>query len=330
MTAGEGGPAGGSRPARADGRITDVAGIRVGHAEVEGAQSGCTVVLGPFRGAADVRGMATGTRELDALDPRHLVPRIDALLLTGGSAYGLGAADGVMEWLAERGRGFDTGVAPVPIVPAAVLFDLAPGRRRPGPAEGRAACEAAAHGPVAQGRVGAGAGATVGKIAGRENASPGGVGTASLSAGPWTVGALVAVNALGDVIDDAGRIIAGARGPDGAFLDTARYLREEGAGGEFGRPREGRNTTLAVVATDAPLSSVNLARMARMASTAMARRISPVNTPFDGDVTFAVSTAEELREVSSGEVMTLGTAARDALEAAVVAGVRIAGRDEPG
>lgn len=304
------------------GSLTDVPGVTVGHASVEGGGSGCTVVLGPFRGAVDVRGMATGTREMDALHAHHVVPRIDAVLLTGGSAFGLGAADGVMGWLAERGRGYETGVARVPIVPTAVIFDLAEGRRRPGPAEGWAACEAATGGPVPEGRVGGGAGALVGKIRGRSGASAGGVGSAAARLGPHAVGVLVVVNALGDVTDARGTIVAGARGPDGELLDAARLLREEGSTGEFGGAGAGENTTLAVVATDAPLSAVDLERVARMASTGMARRISPVNTPFDGDVTFAVSTADAGERVSSGEVMALGTAARDALEEAIERAVR--------
>ena len=312
------------------GTLTDVPGLRVGHASVAGGGSGCTVVLGPFRGAADVRGLATGTRELDALAPTHLVPRIDALLLTGGSAYGLGAADGVMAWLEERGRGFDTGVAPVPIVPTAVIFDLAEGVARPGPDEGQRACEAASDAPVAEGRVGAGEGALVGKIGGREGASPGGIGSSAAEVAGHTVGALAVVNALGDVLDREGAIVAGARSPEGTFLDTARLLRTRGGPDEFGGPRPGENTTLAVVATDAPLSAVDLERMARIASTGMARRISPVNTPFDGDVVFAVSTAVEEESASSGRVMALGTVARDLVEEAVERAVRPRGRASPG
>lgn len=292
--------------------ITDVPGISVGHATVPGGESGCTVVLGPFRGAVHVGGLATGTRELDALEPAHVVPRIDAVLLTGGSAYGLAAADGVMAWLAERGRGFETGVVPVPIVPTAVIFDLAEGRERPGPAEGRAACEAAATDPVSSGRVGAGSGALVGKILGRDHASPGGIGSFAVELEGYAVGALAVVNALGDVLDGSGRILAGARNDDGTFLDTAKHLRQQRLEGEFGS-----NTTLAVVATDAPLSQVDLGRVARVASTALARRISPVNTPFDGDVTFSLSTADRVESPSSAEIMALGVAARDALEASI-------------
>ncbi|HSR42368.1 MAG TPA: P1 family peptidase, partial [Longimicrobiales bacterium] len=193
------------------GTLTAVPGIRVGHATVPGGGSGCTVILGPFRAAAEISGLATGTRELDALAPEHVVPRVDALVLSGGSAFGLSAAAGVMDWLAERGEGYETGVAPVPIVPAAVIFDLAEGRGRPGPREGRAACEAASAEPVPQGRVGAGSGALVGKIGGRGGASPGGLGSAALELDGWWVGALAVVNAVGDVLDGAGGILAGAR-----------------------------------------------------------------------------------------------------------------------
>lgn len=310
--------------------LTSVPGIRVGHARVDGGGSGCTVILGPFRGVADVRGLATGTREMDAFSPAHLVPRIDALLLTGGSAFGLGAADGVMAHLEEKGVGFDAGVARVPIVPAAVIFDLADDVRRPGPEEGRRACETAGDGPVPEGAVGAGTGALVGKVAGRDGASPGGVGSAAAAHGPHAVGALVVVNALGDVLDASGAIVAGARDREGEFVNTAKLLRARGADGEFGRldePSTGTNTTLAVVATDAPLAAPDLERMARLASTGLARRISPVNTPFDGDIVFALSTAGEPETVSPGAVMTLGTVARDLVEEAVERGVRAGGRD---
>lgn len=300
--------------------LTSVPGLRVGHGTVPGGGSGCTVVLGPFRAAADVRGLATGSREMDVLSPEHLVPRVDALFLTGGSAFGLGAAEGVVAWLRERGVGYATRVAPVPIVPGLVIYDLAEGRGRPSATEGRAAAEAAHDGPVETGRVGAGAGALVGKLAGVERASPGGLGSAAVELGPYVVGALAVVNALGDVLDGEGRILAGARGDDGSFLDSARLLVDESARGELedlAVPGAGENTTLAVVATDAPLSQVDLARMARVASTALPRRISPVNTPFDGDATVVLSTAEATDPVDSGTVLALGVAGRDALEAAI-------------
>ena len=299
--------------------LTDVPGLRVGHATDREAGTGCTVVLGPFRASCDVRGLATGTRELDALAPRHLVPTVDAILLTGGSAFGLDAAAGVMAWLEERGAGFDTGFACVPIVPAAVIYDLGTGRPdvRPDAAMGRAACDAAASAAVAEGRVGAGTGATVGKIRGRAGAMPGGLGCWALEAVGFRVGALAVVNAMGDVLGPDGRILAGARGEGGAFLDTARVLREVGLGGGFGRPAPAGNTTLAVVATDAPLTRTALESLARMAGTALARRISPVNTPFDGDVVFALSTAEQAAELPPPVLLSLGAAATYALEQAI-------------
>ena len=311
--------------------ITAVPGIRVGHASPPEADTGCTVVIGPFRGAAQVAGMATGSRELHVLDVEHMVPSVDALLLTGGSAFGLAAADGVTAWLAEHEMGYDTGVARVPIVPAAVIFDLHEGRPRPGPATGRAACEAASDGPVQLGRVGAAVSATVGNLGGPEGKMSGGIGSWVLPLGEWTVGALAVVNALGDILDGNGRIVAGARGRDGTFLDSAKLLREwpmeQLRHSEFrtalreGAIGPGRNTTLAVVATDAPLSKVDLRRLARMAGTALARRISPVHTPFDGDVVFALSTAAESRALTGPELLALGATARDALEEAITSAV---------
>lgn len=301
--------------------ITAVQGLTVGHATDAEARTGCTVILGPFRGACDIRGLATGTRELDALSPHHLVPRVNAILLTGGSAFGLDAAAGVMAWLEERAIGFDTGFARVPIVPAAVIYDLAEGRadRRPDAAMGRAACDAADVAEVAEGSVGAGTGATVGKILGHAGGMPGGVGSWALDSAGYTVGALAVVNAFGDVLGADGRIVAGARGPDGGFLDTARALREAGFEGGFGRPQPspGTNTTLAVVATDAPLSRTALEVLARMAATAVARRISPVNTPFDGDVVFALSTSDGVADLPAAALLALGAAATYTLERAI-------------
>ncbi len=304
------------------GRLTDVPGLLVGHASDDAARTGCTVVIGPFRAAADIRGSATGTREIEALSPLHLVERADAILLTGGSAYGLAAADGVMAWLEERGRfGFDTGVARVPIVPAAVLFDLATGRadRRPDAAMGRAACEAAGA-AVPEGRVGAGTGATVGKVRGPGHAMPGGVGTASVAASGYTVGALAVVNALGDVRDGHGRIIAGARTDDGSFADSAAVVRAGAAGPPMTPP--GTATTLCVVATDAPLDRAALLGLARAGSTGQARRISPVHTPFDGDITFAISTATHPEPAPPALMLALGAMAADAVAEAIERAVR--------
>ncbi|MCG6955477.1 MAG: P1 family peptidase [Gemmatimonadetes bacterium] len=303
-----------------------VPGLAVGHGQAYGGHTGCTVVLGPFRGAVEVRGLATGTRELDALSPHHLVPRADAILLTGGSAFGLAAADGVMTWLEGKGRGYDTGVVPVPIVPAAVIFDLHADAPRPDAETGDAACEDARAGGFAEGRVGVGSGATVGKIAGPEGAMAGGFGAWSVPFGEFRVGALAVVNALGDVLDDGGHIVVGARGPDGSFLDAAAVLRKGGVeAGEMSRrtrsPVAGTNTTLAIVATDMPLGKTDLGRVARVAANALARRISPVHTPFDGDVVFAVSTAPEEQPLSSREVLALGAASQAALEAAIIRAV---------
>lgn len=325
--------------------LTSVPGFRVGHAEVPKGGSGCTVVLGPFRGAVEVRGLATGSRELGVLSPDHLVGGVDAVLLSGGSAFGLAAADGVMTWLEERGQGFDTGVAAVPLVPAAVIFDLAPDRERPGPREGREACEAASSDPVAEGPVGAGAGATVGKILGPGGASPGGVGSASRSWKGYRIGALAVVNALGDVITSGGEILAGARGPGGDYLGSdAHLLVGKGpgsfsdAGGEtrnsWEGPVAGSNTTLVILGTDLPLSRVELGRLARMAVGAFPRAISPVHTPFDGDILFALSSGMETGSVSPGEMLALGVVARtvteEALRRAVSPAARLAGAPDGG
>lgn len=281
------------------------------------------MVLGPPEGmaaAASVRGRATGTRELDALSPRHLVPGIHAILLTGGSAFGLGAADGVMRWLAERGRGFDVGVGVVPIVPAAVVFDLAIlGRsdRWPGPAEGYQACETAV-GSVEEGSVGAGTGVTVGKVTGPDGAMKSGVGTWAEQRGDVVVGALAVVNAFGDVRDRHGSIIAGAR-RGGEFVDARRYLADGGTpGGSFAQA--GANTTLVVVGTNARLSRGELAETAAMSVDAMAQRITPVGTQFDGDIVFAVST-EKITGVSPIAVEML---AQEAVAMAIERAVRTA------
>ncbi len=235
--------------------------MAVGHASDHEAETGCTVVLGPFRAAVDVRGLASGTRQLDSLSPSHVIPEVDALLLTGGSAYGLAAADGVASWLEERGRGFATSAAKVAIVPTAVIFDLGRGRadRRPDAEMGHAACEAASDAPVKEGRVGVGSGASVGKLLGPGGAMPSGVASWGGRCGSYTVGALAVVNAFGDVVNGRGEIIAGARGQGGAFIDTASYLRENDPPAEFGR-QAGTNTSLAIVATDCPLSRAGRVR----------------------------------------------------------------------
>ena len=294
--------------------ITAVPGIRAGHATHPGGRTGCTVVVGPFRGACDVRGQATGTREIETLAPTHLVPRADAILLTGGSAFGLAAADGVMRWLEEEGKGFETGGGRVPIVPAAVIFDLDAAQERPDAALGYSACAAASSDPLLHGRVGAGAGATIGKMRSRAFSSPGGIGTHAMRFGEHTIGALVVVNAIGDVTDFNGRIIAGAHDESGAFLDSLATLSS-------GRPSAElttTNTTLAIVATDAPLSRTALQSLARAASCAITRRISPANTLYDGDIVFAVSTSESIHDTLPAELLALGAAAQLTLEHAIL------------
>ena len=302
--------------------LTSVSGLRVGHATSDAGDTGCTVVLGPFRAAVEIRGLATGTREVGALDPHHLVPMAHGIVLSGGSAFGLAAADGVMTWLEDRDEGFDAGVARVPIVPAAVIFDLAEGRMRPDAEMGARACEAATDDEVQVGRVGAGAGATVGKWAGPDASSPGGLGSWAVQVEPYRVAALVVTNALGDVCDEAGMVLAGARGSDDALLDARRSLLTAPGTSPLSDPKAGTNTTLAVVATDAPLSRVDLGRVARTAANALAARIFPVHTPFDGDVIFAVSTASEVQDVAPVELLRLGAAAQTALEEAITLSVK--------
>lgn len=304
------------------GSLTDVDGVAVGHAVVPGGGSGCTVVLGPFRGAVEVMGAATGSRELHTLEPRHVVPRVDAVLLTGGSAFGLGAAQGVVRWLRAEERGYPTRVEPVPIVPGAVIYDLSADREKPGPQEGWRACEAANPRPVEEGRVGVGTGATVGKLGGLDRASPGGLGSASLAVQGWRVGALAVVNALGSVVDADGSVVAGVRDGRGGFLDADGPILDAGDLGGAGDLTGGQNTTLAVVATDAPASQVQLGQLARMASAALALRIRPVYTPFDGDLVFALSTASTAGKISGRELLGLGVGARWALEESIARGVR--------
>lgn len=303
-----------------------VRGLRIGHATDATARTGCTVLLGPFRGAVTVRGLATGTRELDALSATHLVPAIDAVLLTGGSAYGLAAADGVMQWLERAGIGFDAGVARVPIVPAAVIFDLGAGdaTRRPDGVMGAAACDDARADDVAEGTVGAGTGATVGKLLGIARASRGGIGIHSEHTPHGSVSAVAVVNALGDVRGADGAIVAGARDASGAFADGEALLRNGAlAAGGFAAAPPGTNTTLAAVVLDAPLTRAALQTIAHVAANALARRITPVNTPFDGDVVFALTTAAEVRELPPGELLALGVRAGYALERAIERAVTV-------
>jgi L-aminopeptidase/D-esterase-like protein len=263
------------------GAITDVIGIEVGHFTDTRRPTGCSVVLarGGAVGGVDVRGAAPGTRETDLLAPANLVERVHAVMLAGGSAFGLAAADGAMRWLEEQGVGLDARYARVPLVPAAVLFDLPLGdaRIRPDAAAGYAACQAATRSAPAQGNVGAGAGAMVGKVFGAARAMKGGIGSASVCVDGVTVGALVACNPLGDVVDpDTGRVLAGARTADGrALLDTRRAL----LAGEAPRPiLAGTNTTLAVLATDAPITKVQAHRLGTTGWRARSTPCTPCRT----------------------------------------------------
>lgn len=296
----------------------------MGHCTDARRPTGCTVVLAPGGavGAVDVRGAAPGTRETDLLAPGNVVETVHAVLLSGGSAFGLDAAGGVMRWLDEQGIGLVVGPARVPIVPAAVLFDLPLGdaRVRPDAASGYAACQAATREAPAEGNVGAGAGAAVGKIFGFQRAMKGGIGTASVRVDGVTVGAIVACNALGDVVDPAtGRVLAGARTADGSALLNAReaLLR-----GEEARPMlAGSNTTIGVIATDAVLTKVQAGRLATQGHDGLARCIHPVHTLSDGDALFALATGASGRTLG---MMTLGAMAAEACTLAVLRAVRAA------
>jgi L-aminopeptidase/D-esterase-like protein len=303
--------------------ITDVPGIKVGHAQDEEALTGCTVILceAGAVGGVDQRGGAPGTRETDLLRPMHLVDKVHAVVLTGGSAFGLDAASGVVHYLEEQGVGFDTGVARVPIVPAAVLFDLDVGRAdvRPDAAMGYQACLNASAGPPAEGNVGAGTGARVGNVLGIGQAMKAGIGTAGLEiAAGLVVGAIVAVNAFGDVVDpDSGRIIAGARSPQGGFADTLAVLRM--LAGQMSGRGAGGNTVIGVVATNARLTKEGANKVAQMAHDGLGRAIRPAHTMFDGDTIFGLATGELEADAS-----VVGAFAAEVFAQAVVRAVRAA------
>ena len=306
--------------------LTAVPGLEVGHDTLPERPTGCTVVLAR-RGAVagvDVRGGAPGTRETDLLDPSNTVQKVHAVVLSGGSAFGLDAAAGVVRYLEEQGIGFDVGVAKVPIVPAAVLFDLTVGGRpeiRPNAESGYRAARAARSGPVAEGNVGAGAGATVGKIAGAAQAMKGGVGSASIALPDGlVVAALVAVNAVGDVVDPAtGRVVAGVRTVDGRALADARTLLRTGGYQPLARP--GENTTIGVVATNAALGKAQVRKIAQMAHDGFARAIVPAHTPLDGDTIFALATGELPGE---RDTTRIGALAAEVMAEAVVRAARAA------
>ena len=305
----------------APGAITDVPGIEVGHAAVAGRPSGCTVVLCPPAPAhtvcgVAVRGGAPGTRETDLLRPENTVAEVHAVLLTGGSAFGLDAAGGVMRWLEEQGRGLAVGPARVPIVPAAVLFDLWVGdaRIRPDAATGYAACQAASGAPPAQGNHGAGLGATVGKLFGIGRACRGGIGTASLRVGGVTVGALVAVNAIGDVLDAQGHVLAGARGEDGCgFVDAQRSLLQGDLPLQVAQRLAGTATTIGVVATDARLDKAGASQLAALAHHGLSRTVSPI-TANDGDALFVLATGAA---GAAADLGTLGVLAAEVVSRAI-------------
>ena len=275
--------------------LTDVPGIRVGHWTDTDAGTGCTAIIlppGPC-GGVDVRGGGPASRETDLLRPEATVPIVSAIVLSGGSAFGLDAATGVMHWCEEQGLGVDTGIAVVPIVPAACLFDLgvSANARRPGAAEGRLAAEAATDCPHAVGSVGAGTGATVGKVHGRDHWCKGGIGSASVTlASGATVGALVAVNAFGDVLGEDGSVIAGAFEAGRGFVNAPQEMLDDAA--RHARLQDMGNTTLCVVATDARLDKPGCTHLARQAHAGLARAIAPYGTALDGDIAFAVSTGQ--------------------------------------
>ncbi|HUO33396.1 MAG TPA: P1 family peptidase [Candidatus Acidoferrum sp.] len=306
------------------GALTDVVGLKVGHFTDSRRPTGCTVVLceeGAVAGV-DVRGGAPGTRETDLLNPVNTVQQIYGLVLSGGSAFGLDAASGVMRYLDEKGIGFPIGQAiHVPIVPAAVLFDLEVGdwKIRPTAESGYEACKNASSGPIAEGNVGAGAGATVGKMFGSKFAMKSGLGTTSIRAGSGgvIVAAMVAANGVGDVYDPSnGAILVGARSEDGkGFRNAMKQIRE---GYAVSMASMGKNTTLGVVATNAILTKAEMTKVAQMAQDGLARTINPVHTPFDGDTVFALSTGTLDARVQVGAI---GALAAEAVSEAVVRAV---------
>lgn len=318
-------------PAEEAGSITDVQGIKVGHFTETRRPTGCTVLLfekGATAGV-DVRGGAPGTRETDLLNPLNTVQQVHGIVLSGGSSFGLDAASGVMRYLEEHHIGFDMGQhIVVPIVPAAILYDLEIGdaKIRPTADSGYKACQAASTGRVAEGNVGAGTGATIGKMFGMKQAMKSGLGSASIRVGDTgiVVGALVAVNAVGDVVDPkTGTIIAGARKPDGSgFMDSMARLRE----GYSVRVEAARNTTIGVVATNVALDKAQANKVAQMAHDGFARTINPVHSPRDGDTIFAVATGAIRTRADYGAI---GALAADVMAQAVLRAVMSA-RGIPG
>ena len=303
--------------------LTAVPGIKVGHHTLTERPTGCTVILTEAGATAgvDVRGAAPGTRETDLLNPVNTVQQVHAIVLSGGSAFGLDAASGVMKYLDERNIGFKVGTMNVPIVPSAILMDLGVGgsaKIRPTADCGYAAAGAASSAPVTEGNIGAGAGATIGKTAGSGRAMKAGIGSAALVMSDGTiVAAMVAVNAVGDVIDPAtGKVIAGVRTPDGKGLADARALLRSGAAAQS---LTGANTTLGVIATNVVLTKTQATKVAQMAQDGYARAISPVHTPADGDTIFAIATGAK---TGNADVMRIGALAAEVMADAIVRAAR--------
>jgi L-aminopeptidase/D-esterase-like protein len=304
--------------------ITDVTGLRVGHAQDASALTGCSVILPPSGtvGGIDQRGGGVGSRQTDPLRLLHVVNEVHAVVLAGGSAFGLEAATGVARYLEEQGIGFDVGVTRVPIVPTAILFDLAIGHSdvRPDAAMGYAACLDASEGPVREGNVGAGTGATLGKLVGPEGAMKSGLGSAAHKLGSeLVVGALVALNPLGEVIDpENGSIIAGARDGAGGFLDSRDVMRKraEQPGMRFG---PGENTVLAVVATNASFNKEQCTKVAQMAQDGISRAVRPAHTMFDGDTVFSLATGQV-----ESDANLVGTFAAEVVTEAILRAVKAA------
>jgi L-aminopeptidase/D-esterase-like protein len=300
--------------------ITAVPGIKVGHHTLTERPTGCTVILADGDGASggvSQRGGAPGTRETDLLDPVNMVDKVNAVVLSGGSAFGLDAASGTVRWLEEHNIGWDVRIARVPIVPAAILFDLPVGgnpKIRPTSDCGYRAAEGASSAPVPEGTIGAGAGATVGKSGGPGRSMKAGLGSYSVTLpNGLSVGAIVAVNAVGDIIDpDTGSVVAGVRNPDGSFADARTLLRS----GQTGpRPRPGENTTIGLVATNARLTKAQANRMALMADDGFARAIFPAHTQGDGDTVFALATGQWTGEV---DITQIGALAAEMMARAIV------------
>ena len=304
--------------------ITDVIGIKVGHFTDTRRPTGCTVILSEEGAVAgvDVRGAAPGTRETDLLNPINTVQQVHAVMLSGGSAFGLDTATGAMRYLEERGIGFNVEVAKVPIVPAAILFDLGLGdpKIRPDAEAGYRACKAASTSLPSEGNVGAGAGATIGKLFGMSRAMKSGIGTSAIKLEGITVGAIVAVNAVGDVFDPAsGKVVAGARTKDGKSLVNSMEAIKRGE--QLPPLMAGTATTIGVVATDVVLTKVQATKVAQMAHDGLARTINPVHTTYDGDTIFALSTGKSSKPVN---VTLIGALAAEAIAQAVMRAVRAA------